>query len=172
MVAWRVTRKAHTGKPLSGEGARRFGGRWNHLGVPVVYTSESLSLVVVLEYLVNVPIRDLPRDLFSIRVHIPDNLDRAEIRIDDLPRGWRTFPAPEALKDIGQNWVENRTAAILIVPSVVIPGEHNVLINPAHALARKIRVARIEPFALDERLYGSRKRTKGRVRSSATETAG
>ena len=78
MIVWRVTRKAHAeqplsgnaaNQPLSGEGAKRYGGRWNHIGVAVVYTSQSLSLAV-LEYLVNLPITDLPDDLVSVQIEI------------------------------------------------------------------------------------------------------
>jgi RES domain-containing protein len=159
IFVWRVTRKAHAEQPLSGEGARRFGGRWNHQGVPVVYTSQSLSLAA-LEYLVNLSMLNLPRDLVSIRIKIPEALVQAEVRIDELPRNWRAFPAPGILKDIGQEWVENREAPILVVPSVVIPSEYNFLINPTHPLAHKVLLDQVEPFALDKRLYGRRKRAK------------
>jgi RES domain-containing protein len=159
MVVWRITRKAHARQPLSGEGARLYGGRWNHIGVRVVYTSESLSLAV-LEYLVNLPIRDLPKDLFSVRIKIPDALVQTEIRVDELPDNWRTFPAPEELKDLGTDWVTEGTTASLIVPSVVIPSEHNCLINPRHALAKEIAVESIQPFALDERLQAGPRQSR------------
>ncbi len=90
MVVWRVTRRAHAEQPLTGEGARRFGGRWNHVGTSLVYTSATLSLAV-LEYLVNLPISDLPEDLVSIQMRVPDDLARAELAIDDLPENWRTM---------------------------------------------------------------------------------
>jgi len=160
-VVWRLTRKAHTAQPLSGEGARLYGGRWNHIGVPIVYSSQSLSLAV-LEYLVNVSIADLPGDLFSIRIKIPDGFACSEIAFDELPDTWRTFPAPEELKDIGTNWARKRDTPVLLVPSVVIPGEFNCLINPTHSLAKEIVVDRVEPFALDERLVKKRRRVRKR----------
>src|SRR5947207_2322195 len=128
MVVWRVTRRAHAEQPLTGEGARRFGGRWNHVGTSLVYTSGTLSLAV-LEYLVNLSIRDLPDDLVSIQVQVPDDLARTELAIDDLPENWRTFPASEELKDIGSDWVREGTTPILSVPSVVIPNELNYLVR-------------------------------------------
>jgi|ERR1051325_1129053 len=159
MVVWRVTRKAHTAQPLSGEGARLYGGRWNHIGVPIVYTSQTLSLAV-LEYLVNLSIADLPDDLFSIRIEIPDSFARREIAVDDLPNTWRMFPATEELKDIGTDWAKKADTPVLLVPSVVIPSEFNCLINPRHDLVRKIVVDRVEPFAWDARLKKRRRPRK------------
>ena len=159
MIVWRLTRKAHAEQPLSGEGARRYGGRWNHGGVPIVYASQTLSLAV-LEYLVNVPMRDLPTDLVSVQIDIPDDLPRRKISIAKLPDDWRRYPAPARLKEIGADWVRKESTPILIVPSVVIPSESNWLINPVHNLANKIRINQIEPFRLDERLYAGHKPTR------------
>jgi RES domain-containing protein len=159
MLVWRVTRKSHAGEPLSGEGARLYGGRWNHRGVPMVYTSQHLSLAV-LEYLVNLSIAELPDDLFSIRIKIPNDLAQLEIGIGQLPTTWRTFPSPEALKDIGTDWARKAETPVLLVPSVVIPSERNCLINPKHALLPQIVVDRVEPFSLDERLLRKPKRVR------------
>ncbi len=156
MLVWRITPEAHAEQPLSGEGAKRFGGRWNHIGVAVVYTSESLSLAV-LEYLINLPISDLPPKLVSVQVKIPDDLPRKDLQTKTLPGNWRTFPATGELKDIGTDWVRKGSTPVLVVPSVVIPSEHNYLINPGHSLAKKIKVVSAEPFALDQRLYIVRK---------------
>ena len=156
MVVWRITPEAHAEQPLSGEGAKRFGGRWNHIGVAVVYTSESLSLAV-LEYLINLPISDLPPKLVSVQVRIPEELSHKDLQAKTLPDNWRTFPATEELKDIGTDWVRTGSTPVLVVPSVVIPSEHNYLINPSHPLAKRIKVVSTEPFALDQRLYVVRK---------------
>jgi len=156
MRLWRVTRQAHADEPLAGEGARRFGGRWNHVGTPVVYTSGTLSLAV-LEYLVNLPISDMPDDLVSIHFHIPETLLIDKIALNNLPKDWRIFPALEELKDVGTGWVRKGKTAVLAVPSVVIPGELNYLINPGARDSRRVEVVSVDPFALDDRLYRSRK---------------
>jgi len=150
MLVWRLTRKAHA--ELTGEGARRFGGRWNHVGTSLVYTSGTLSLAV-LEYLVHLPISDLPGDLVSIKIKIPDNVKCAEIDIDDLPATWRAFPAIEELKDLGRDWLHAGKTAILTVPSVVIPNESNYLLNPAHPETKHFTMESVDPFSLDPRLY-------------------
>lgn len=159
MLVWRVTRKAHAEQPLTGEGARRYGGRWNHIGVAVVYTSQSLSLAV-LEYLVNLPITDLPSDLVSIQIKIPNDLSRAEITIKELPDNWRTYPSVEELRDIGTDWVRKASVPVLVVPSVVIPNELNHLVNPTHPLSDGIEIVSTDAFALDTRLYSARKATR------------
>ncbi len=151
MLVWRVTRRAHAEPPLSGEGARRYGGRWNHIGIAVVYTSQSLSLAV-LEYLVNLSMSDMPDDLVSVQIEIPDNLPRARIAVENLPGNWRALPAIEELKEIGSGWAQQAGTPILVVPSVVIPHELNYVINPKHPLSGRIVVSSVEPFALDSRL--------------------
>ena len=126
------------------------------------------ALLAVLEYLVNLAISDLPDDLVSIQLQIPDNLPCAEIAIDGLPESWRTFPAIEELKDIDTDWVREGKSAILAIPSVVIPNERNYLINPAHPQIKQVEIVSVEPFALDVRLSrtvkprrkGSRKVTR------------
>ena len=165
MLVWRVTRKAHAEQPLSGEGARSYGGRWNHVGIAVVYTSQTLSLAV-LEYLVNLPISDLPDDLVSVQIQISDDIARTEISIEDLPNNWRTFPGIEKLKDIGTDWVREAKTAVLSVPSVVIPTELNYLISPAHEATRRVEIVSVEPFALDVRLYRTKKPTRKGSRKS------
>jgi RES domain-containing protein len=163
MLVWRVTRKVHANEPLSGEGARRYGGRWNHIGESVVYASQSLSLAV-LEYLVNLSVPDLPSDIVSVRIDIPDRLPRTELLLDKLPKNWRAFLANERLKDIGTDWLRKGATPILMVPSAVIPREHNFLINPKHILAQQIVEVSVEPFALDERLRAPMKRSPKRTR--------
>jgi RES domain-containing protein len=159
MLVWRLTRKAHADEPLTGEGARRFGGRWNHAGTAIVYTSATLSLAV-LEFLVNLPISDLPDDLVSIKIDAPDSLSRKDIAVEDLPDRWRAFPAIEELRDIGTDWAREAKTAILAVPSVVIPSENNYLINPNHPDHEQVAILSVESFALDVRLSPTRKPAK------------
>ncbi|MGH7535750.1 MAG: RES family NAD+ phosphorylase, partial [Gemmatimonadales bacterium] len=88
MRVWRLARAVH--RALDGKGARRAGGRWNSPGVPVVYTSGTLSLAV-LELLVHTD-RDLvPGDLRAFEIEVgsvtPSILDVAR-----LPADWRDIP--------------------------------------------------------------------------------
>jgi RES domain-containing protein len=147
---WRICSRKH--RRFDGEGARRYGGRWNHTGASVVYTSGSLSLAV-LELFVHVDIDTAPGDLVAIQVAIPDNLTIETVKIESLPRDWRRYPGPEALKDFGTAWAEKASTAILAVPSAVIPEERNYLLNPSHRDFKRIRLRKPVAFRFDPRMW-------------------
>lgn len=145
---------------LDGEGARRWGGRWNHPGVAVIYASGTLSLAM-LELLVHVPdAATAPDDLVAVPLDCPARMPPASMRQADLPPDWTSFPAPGALADLGTAWVRGGETLILSVPSVVLPQgpERNYLINPAHPAFSGIRAGKPFPVALDPRFWSTRTR--------------
>jgi RES domain-containing protein len=73
--------------------------------------------------------------------------------VADLPRHWRRYPPPAALRDLGTQWAAAKETAVLTVPSVVIPAETNYLLNPAHPAFGRIRIGDPEPFAFDPRMW-------------------
>lgn len=93
--------------------------------------------------------------LSAIPADIPDDLTVDERKLTDLPANWGEVPAPESLQEIGRSWVADRKAAILAVPSVIIPIERNHIINPAHPDSRRIRVANPEAFTFDPPMWKS-----------------
>lgn len=150
MRVWRLARSVYPA--LDGEGARLYGGRWNAPGTPVVYTAGSLSLAA-LEQLVHLNPDRLPEDLIAYGVDLPDGLAVEEVTASALSDGWdRQVEAP-ALRRIGERWAKKNEAAVLSVPSAVIPEERNYLINPRHPAADEIRVAYQRPFDFDPRLF-------------------
>jgi RES domain-containing protein len=150
VLVWHICSRKH--RRFDGEGAHRYGGRWNHTGTSVVYTSGSLSLAV-LELFVHVDINTIPGDLVAIQVDIPDSLTIETVKIESLPRDWRRYPGPEALKDIGTAWASKVSTAILAVPSAVIPEERNYLLNPAHRHFKRIRIRKPVAFRFDARMW-------------------
>lgn len=149
MRVWRVARRVHSA--LDGEGARRAGGRWNSPGLAVVYTSSALSLAI-LELLVHTDPDLVPRDLYAFEIEVPASLVPDHLDVSILPSGWRDIPNHPACRAAGDAWLEQRSHALLGVPSAVVPEELNYLINPAHADAALIKVVRSRPFSFDERL--------------------
>lgn len=149
MRVWRITRRAY--QALDGEGARLFGGRWNSEGVPVVYTSSTLSLAA-LEYLVHVQIEDVPDDLVSLEIDVPDDAGMEQIEIFDLPNDWNQVPDHPACTDLGDEWAASSLGLALRVPSAIIPHESNVLLNPRHPEMPRVNVVAVREFAFDPRL--------------------
>jgi len=154
VTVWRLCKRRHAA--LDGEGARLAGGRWNSRGTAVVYASETLSLAA-LELLAHCDPALLPDDLVAIPIEIPEGLSARRIDAASLTRAWRLFPAPESLAQLGDAWARGLGSAVLSVPSAIVPGERNFLLNPAHPEFRKIRAGRPEKFALDARLGPARR---------------
>jgi RES domain-containing protein len=146
--AWRIVKRKHAAAAFTGEGAAKFGGRWNSRGVAVVYTSSTKSLAT-LENLVhlNPPVHF---KYVAMEVKFDDAL--VEIfPVKNLPAGWRTEPPPPSTKAIGDAWIRKARSAVLALPSV-ISGETNFLLNPAHRDFKKIKIGKREPFVFDPRL--------------------
>ncbi len=150
MRVWRICSRRH--RTFDGEGARLYGGRWNRPGTPIVYTSGSLSLAV-LELFVHVDTDLAPSGMVAIPADIPENLIVDRLDITKLPKTWRAYPAPEALKDIITAWIDKASTAVLAVPSAVIPSEQNYLLNPKHPDFKRIRVQSSIPFEFDPRMW-------------------
>ncbi len=151
MVVFRIARSKYI-RDLSGTGAKRFGGRWNPKGLAVLYTSKHRSLAI-LELLVNANMQALPDDLSLLKLNIPDHPESsAEISVRDLPKNWRSSPAPFNLAEIGGDWISSGSSLTLTVPSAVVPEEQNILINPNHPEAKHLSVQSISSFSLDSRL--------------------
>lgn len=149
---YRILRKPWSKKPLDGEGAWRFGGRWSSPGTHLAYTAEHLSLGMI-EYFVHVDPNDPPKDLVLVAADVPDSVSRLEMTAKKLPADWRQTPAPPQLARIGDSFAFDRKAAILIVPSALAPSESNWLINPQHPEFHKIRVRPPEAFRYDARFF-------------------
>lgn len=130
-----------------GEGAWLYGGRWNSAGTSVVYTSGSQALAA-LESLVHLN----PPVIFKY-LAIPIEFDDALVeKVAALPADWTEEPPPPATKAIGDLWVKEARSAVLELPSVIILGEPNYLLNPAHPDFQKIIIGKPQPFSFDPRL--------------------
>jgi RES domain-containing protein len=151
VIIWRLCREQHAARPLDGEGARLYGGRWNFLGTSIAYTAGTLALAA-LEVLVHVDHDLAPHDLVSIPIEVPSELGIEEIALTQLPSYWRKTPAPEPLQALGSEWARRETSVLLRVPSAVIPEEHNYLVNPRHPDSTQLKIGEPQRFAFDSRL--------------------
>ena len=147
--AWRIVKQRYAATAFTGEGAARTGGRWNSRGVPVVYASATKSLAA-LETLVHL---NPPVPFKYVLLHLEFDAVLIESPpLKRLPSGWRAEPPPPFTKAIGDTWVRSGHSAVLVLPSVIIPGETNYLLNPAHSDFRRISIRKPVPFAFDPRL--------------------
>ncbi len=153
MVAYRIAKREYI-EDLSGEGARLHGGRWNRKGTAVVYLAENRALATV-EYLVHVPLSLLPVDLYIAEISLPARAEIEEVRSKALPANWATHPPPAALAEIGEEWITRNETLVLRVPSAVVQGECNLLINPKHQHAKQIKIVSSDPMQIDARLLKS-----------------
>ena len=150
VFGWRIVKDKHARGAFSGEGARVYGGRWNSAGVSVVYCSEHLSLAALetLAHIVPVNLRDRFR---VYRVRFPEPLLSA-LPEKKLPKNWDTQPPGAPSKTIGDEWVKSGRSAVLAVPSVLVPFERTLLLNPRHPDFKKIEIRDMGGFMLDRRL--------------------
>src|SRR6266545_5592418 len=98
LSAWRLTKTKLLPGAWDGEGAKKCGGRWNSVGIAVVYTSGTLSLALV-EVLVHVPSGILPA-YSAVRVDFDEAMVAAVDPIE-LPGNWRDQPPPPETKALG-----------------------------------------------------------------------
>lgn len=157
MKVYRIEREKYLSTTLKGNGAALTEGyRWNSLGTHLVYTAESRALAI-LEVSVHLDLsEDLPEDRHYVEIEIPDNIDILELKVKDLPKNWNAKPPTLYTQYIGDDFVSDNKAAILKVPSSIIPPECNFLINPHHPDWEKIKVNSSSPLTFDERFKQSK----------------
>src|SRR5439155_1224049 len=135
---------------FDGQGAQRFGGRWNSPGRRVVYVSASKSLAL-LELIVHLDVaQGIPR-LAAFAFEL-DEKSIERVAAGRLPRQWRTTAGHSATQQLGDDWLASGRTLALAVPSAIVPEEANYLLNPAHAAFARLTVGRPMPFLLDARL--------------------
>lgn len=148
---WRLCKERYLEDAFDGEGARRYGGRWNSPGHRVVYTADSAALAT-LEVLVNLEETAL---LTAYRL-VPADVDGDLVEVlpvEELPGDWRQRPPPESTQQIGDAWLEERGSVGLSVPSAVVPGR-TILLNPDHPRFEDVEIGEPLGWDVDPRLVG------------------
>ncbi len=155
MQVWRIGTDTpnYTADDLRGLGAKATGGRWNRAGWPVVYCAESIALAA-LETLVHLGAGSLPLNRYLVSVEIPDKIwNRRQIfSLEAAPVGWDALPTGKVSLDFGDAWLAARQSCLLLVPSIVVPEECNILINPQHPDAAGLSAKKLRKWRYDDRL--------------------
>jgi RES domain-containing protein len=155
MIVWRLCRAIHAGNAFSGEGARRYGGRWNSRGVPMVYCSSSLALAAI-ELFVHLDPTQAPSDLVAISATLLEDESARTVAQNELPQHWWSDPA--ITRELGDEWMRAGSSLALRVPSVPIRSEWNVLVNPLHPRMAEVRIDPAQAFVFDARMFGGREK--------------
>lgn len=136
---------------LGGKGAEQSGGRWNRPGTPLVYCSVTRALAC-LETLVHLARHPLPLNRYLVEISVPADAWAACVELDGATLvGWDALPAGKVSLDWGTNWAMDRGSLLARVPSVIVPEEFNVLINPAHAQIDRVKARKVRKWVYDGR---------------------
>lgn len=151
MKVYRLTRLKHLGE-FSGKGAALCGARWNSKGTEIIYTSDSRALAMA-EVAVHLSLDNLPVDFMMLEIDIPDSVIVApQLLPGSLPHDWNQFPHPLSTQLIGDQFVQDQQFCVVLVPSAIVRGDCNILINPNHPDFRKITISGKEDFPFDLRI--------------------
>jgi RES domain-containing protein len=127
-------------------GSLLYPGRWHPRGTPILYFSLALSLAC-LERLVHLAPDEVPADYAYTSVELTAEAETADFRGDlaDL----------DSTRRYGHRWANEQRSVALLVPSLIIPIEFNVLLNPLHTAFGNLAWSAAQSFAFDPRLLRS-----------------
>ena len=147
MFLWRISNHAD----LEGRGGLVASARWHTQGRAVVYFAETPAGALG-ETLVHLELdpAHLPKSYRLLKADAPDELGMQTIARADLPSGW--INNATATRTVGDEWLASGGSALLRVPSVIVPDTYNVLLNPEHADAAKVKVLWHAEYPWDARL--------------------
>lgn len=151
---WRIALEAPTyaANDLAGTGAKITGGRWNSKGTPVVFCATNIALAT-LETVHFLCGGGLPFNRYLVRIDVPHAVWDARQVLDPLPGGWDAIPAGLSGRRAGDGWIASGASALLLVPSVIVPDEYNVLINPQHSDAAAMVAVTLKRWICDPRFF-------------------
>jgi RES domain-containing protein len=147
VTLWRISNHVH----LAGEGGLRASGRWHTRGRRIVYctTTPAAALLETLVHL-EIEFEDLPRRYRLLKLDAPDTLAIERVAPAELPKDW--IERPDVTRAIGDAWLAASRTPLLKVPSALAPETDNVLVNPNHRDAARIRIGQVSEHPIDPRL--------------------
>ena len=153
---WRIAPDTpdYVAHDLTGKGAETTGGRWNRKGLAVVYAAGTASLAA-LETIVHFAAAGLPLNRFLVRIDLPDDLWEARriATAASLDVGWNAVPPGKVSLDFGDAWLKDAAGPLVLeVPSVVVPEESNLLLNPRHPDMKRVKATKLRLWQYDGRL--------------------
>jgi RES domain-containing protein len=147
LLLWRISNHIS----LDGGGGLRASHRWHTRGRPIVYCAPNPA-TALLEVLVHaeIDVEDLPTRYRFLKIEAPDGISIDRVNVAELPAGWQDDSS--VTRRIGDAWLQSRRTTLLEVPSVLVPETFNVLLNPVHTDAARVRIVEVLEHVLDPRL--------------------
>lgn len=155
VALWRIAADTPlwSAEDLAGKGAAHRGARWNHAGEQVTYAATSISLAAWETRAHFARGNSLPWNRYLVRLDVPAGVWAAhEVLQRPPPVGWNAIPEGLVSRSLGSAWLASGRTALLVVPSVIVEEEDNVLINPAHTDASRITATKVRRFVYDHRV--------------------
>lgn len=137
---------------LSGIGASKFGARWNSKGTELVYLASSRALAMA-EVVVHLNLSNLPSNFCMLTVYVSDSIGSTEIKNAELHADWNSFPETVVTQKIGDAFVAKKEFGLCKVPSAVVKGDFNYIVNPNHKDFEHIKIIQQDYFPIDSRLF-------------------
>jgi RES domain-containing protein len=152
VIVWRVISADFEASPLSAEGSRRLGGRWNPAGVAVLYTASSEALAYLERFVHLGPeLKDSPH--LMLQIEVPDATGVESVEQAQLPPDWKSIPIPASAQALGREWANRGKALAMVVPSALTGSDRNILLNATHPAFTRVRVVEQRPFIYDPRMW-------------------
>ncbi len=151
MQVFRLSRKKYASE-LSGIGASKSGNRWNSKGTEIIYCADSRALAMA-EISVHLSLVTLPKDFVMLEINIPKSVNIQVLSKKILPENWNDFPHIYKTQQIGDNFIYASKIGVLKVPSAVVKGDFNYLINPHHKDFKRMKIVNFYDFPFDSRMY-------------------
>jgi RES domain-containing protein len=155
MELFRITRIKYLENFTGKGGSFKNGARWNSPGLPVLYfaSTPSVALLEMANYLPNP--RLVPTDYGLGIYHLPDEISKQILKIEQLPTDWSQYPYPASTQNIGSEWLTNNTSLILVVPSVAVPAgmENIIVVNPLHPEIVSLKLVSVESSLYNQRAF-------------------
>lgn len=149
MILYRLADKKYI-EDVEGVGAKLFGGRWNEVNTPCIYTSEHLSLAF-LEKFVHAKGKENMLNIALLTVEIPQIKDVIlAVDAEKLDKNWMDDVAYSQW--IGSQILEDLSILAFSVPSVLIPNERNYILNPKSIYFSELKFNKVVDFKTDFRL--------------------
>lgn len=151
MRVFRLSKRKYANS-LSGKGAALSGNRWNSKGTEIIYTAESRALAMA-EVAVHLTLATLPSDYVMMEIEIPKAINIRELDRKNLCFNWNVHPPSVLTQRIGDEFIADMYTCVLKVPSAVVQGDFNYLLNPHHSDFKNIKITNVSDFPFDKRIF-------------------